>query len=327
MTTGSTSSSAFLVVRDSDPVPAAIKGASVAIGNFDGVHRGHRAVIDAAIAHAKKTDGPAIALTFEPHPRAYFQPSRPLFRLTPETEKLALVAAAGLSGAVVMRFDASLANKTASVFVTDILVKRLAIARAVAGADFHFGKDRHGTPDFLRAEGERSGFSVDLIAPLLFQGKAISSSEIRAALARGEAERARELLGYPWFIVGKVVEGDRRGRDLGFPTANIALDPAVTLAHGIYAVRVLANGKIHDAVASFGRRPTFGGGAPLLEVHIFDFSGDLYGKEITVAFLGWIRPELKFESARELVERMHADAGSARKILAGTGDLFPPIVG
>jgi len=325
MTSGPLSSSAFAVVRDNDPVPDGIKRASVAIGNFDGVHRGHRAVIDAAIAHAGKDGGPAIALTFEPHPRAYFQPDKPLFRITPEKSKLALLAAAGLDGAVVMSFGAALAKKTAEDFVVEVLVNRLAIARAVTGTDFHFGKDRRGTPDFLRAEGRRYGFAVDLIEPLLAGGKPVSSSEIRAALGRGEVERAGELLGYPWFVAGKVIHGDKRGRDLGFPTANIALDPAVTLAHGIYAVRVFAMGKIHDGVASFGRRPTFGDGAPLLEVHLFGFSADLYDEEIVVAFIGWIRPELKFDSVGDLVDKMKADAQGARETLARAGDMFPPI--
>jgi riboflavin kinase / FMN adenylyltransferase len=318
-------SSAFTVVRNGDPVPEPIKHAFVAIGNFDGVHRGHRAVIDAAIAHAKREARPAIALTFEPHPRAFFQPARPLFRLTPEPAKLKLLAAAGLNGAVVMTFDAVLAKVSAEDFVSDILLRRLAIAGAVAGADFHFGKGRRGTPAFLREEGERRGFAVDLVAPFVIDGKPVSSSAIREALSRGEVERARALLGYPWFVNGKVIHGDKRGHRLGFPTANIALDPAVALAHGIYAVRARAKGAVHDGVASFGQRPTFGGGLPLLEIHLFDFAGDLYGEEITVAFVAWIRPELKFDAADALIARMHEDARLAREKLAQAGAEFPPI--
>ena len=325
MTTRPPSPSAFTVVRNSDPVPEQIRGAFVAIGNFDGVHRGHRAVIDAAIAHARRDGRPAIALTFEPHPRAFFQPDRPLFRLTPEAAKLKLLAAAGLDGAVVMSFGAALAKVTADDFVAEILVRRLAIAGAVAGADFHFGKGRQGTPAFLREEGKLRGFAVDLIPPFLVDGKPVSSSAIRESLSRGEVERARELLGYPWFVGGKVVHGEARGRDLGFPTANIVLDPACTLAHGIYAVRVLAKGAIHDGVANFGRRPTFGGGAPLLEIYLFDFSGDLYGEEIAAAFIGWIRPELKFDAVGDLVQRMNEDSWLAREKLARAGDVFPPI--
>jgi riboflavin kinase / FMN adenylyltransferase len=327
MTTRPPSPSAFSVVRNGDPVPERITGAFVAIGNFDGVHRGHRAVIDAAIAHAKKDKRPAVALTFEPHPRAFFQPDRPLFRLTPEAAKLKLLAAAGLDGAVVMNFGAALAKVTAGDFVADILVRRLAIAGAVAGADFHFGKGRQGTPAFLRQEGKRLGFAVDLIPPFLVDGVPVSSSAIRDSLSRGEVERASALLGYPWFVSGKVAHGEARGRELGFPTANIALDPAATLAHGIYAVRVLAKGAIHDGVASFGRRPTFGEGAPLLEIYLFDFSGDLYDEEVAVAFFAWIRPELKFEAVGDLVQRMNEDSGLAREKLARTENVFPPITG
>ena len=327
MTTRPPSPSAFTVVRNGDPVPERITGAFVAIGNFDGVHRGHRAVIDAAIAHAKKDKRPAVALTFEPHPRAFFQPDRLLFRLTPEAAKLKLLAAAGLDGAVVMNFGAALAKVTAEDFVADILVRRLAISGAVAGADFHFGKGRQGTPVFLRQEGKRLGFAVDLIPPFLVDGAPVSSSAIRESLSRGEVERARALLGYPWFVRGKVTHGEARGRELGFPTANIALDPTITLAHGIYAVRVLAKGAIHDGVASFGRRPTFGEGAPLLEIYLFDFSGDLYDEEVAVAFFGWIRPELKFEAVGDLVQRMNQDSGLAREKLARAGGAFPPIAG
>jgi riboflavin kinase/FMN adenylyltransferase len=325
MTTRPPSPSAFTVVRNGDPVPERIRSAFVAIGNFDGVHRGHRAVIDAAIAHAKRDGKPAIALTFEPHPRAFFQPDRSLFRLTPEAAKLELLAAAGLDGAVVMTFGAALAKVSAEDFVADILVGRLAIAGAVAGADFHFGKGRQGTPAFLREESRRRGFAVDLIPPFLVDGKPVSSSEIRDFLSRGEVERAGALLGYPWFVEGEVIHGEARGRDLGFPTANIALDPACRLAHGIYAVRVLAKGAVHDGVASFGRRPTFGEGAPLLEIYLFDFSGDLYGEEVAAAFIGWIRPELKFEAVGDLVQRMNEDSRLARDKLARAGGVFPPI--
>jgi len=327
MTTRPPSPSAFTVVRNGDPVPERIRGAFVAIGNFDGVHRGHRAVIDAAVAHARKDGRPAIALTFEPHPRAFFQPDRPLFRLTPEAAKLKLLAAAGLDGAVVMSFGAALAKVTADDFVAEILVRRLAIAGAVAGADFHFGKGRQGTPAFLRQEGKRLGFAVDLIPPFLVDGTPVSSSVIRDSLSRGEVERAGALLGYPWFVGGKVIHGEARGRDLGFPTANIVLDPACTLAHGVYAVRALARGKIYDGVASFGRRPTFGEGAPLLEIYLFEFSGDLYDEEITAAFIGWIRPELKFDAVGDLAQRMNEDSALAREKLARAVGAFPPITG
>jgi riboflavin kinase/FMN adenylyltransferase len=324
MSTENSNQHAFTVTRDDDELPPRLRRAFVAIGNFDGVHRGHRVVIDQAVELAREDRRPAIALTFEPHPRAFFRQDQPLFRLTPEQEKLRLLAAAGLDGAVVMKFDAKLAGFTAENFVKEILVKRLSVLGIVVGADFHFGKRRQGTPAFLQEQGEQRGFEVSLVQPLLFRGNAVSSSAIREALGRGEVEESAKLLGYPWFVSGKVIPGEKRGRELGYPTANLALDPACGLAHGIYAVRVQVKGGIHDGVANFGRRPTFGNGAPLLEVFLFDFSGDLYDEEIDVVFAGWIRAEAKFDSAEALVRQMDADSAMARKILAKAGDLLPP---
>jgi len=306
----------FAVVRDGETVPARLKGGVVAIGNFDGVHRGHRAVIDEARARARVTSASAIALTFEPHPRLFFRPQEPLFRLTPERAKLRLFAAAGLEGAVVMRFGAELAALSADAFVADVLVGRLAITGVVVGADFHFGKDRAGTPEFLSAAGTRRGFMVTRVAQLMTAGKPLSSGLIRAALAEGDVPAATTLLGHPWFVEGTVIAGAKRGRELGVPTANIGLDPATDLKHGIYAVRVQRNGDNHDAVASFGRRPQFDNGAPLLEVFLFDFDADLYGQTLTVEFVALIRPEMKFDSVEALVAEMKRDSGKARAVLA-----------
>src|SRR5437868_9893406 len=315
----------FLVVRDDAPQVAHFNGAVAAIGNFDGVHRGHRAVIDLAVARAAAVGGPAIAITFEPHPRKVLRPSDPVFRLTDERSKLRLLAATGLSGALVLTFDANFAALTAKQFVARILVGRLGIRGATIGFDFHFGHERGGSPKFLAEQGERYGFSVETAPPLEDEGRPVSSSSIRAALADGRVVEAAELLGYPWFAAGPVVSGDKRGRDLGFPTANIALDPDCGLKHGIYAVRVGIGGLIRDGVASFGTRPTFDDGAPLLEVHVFDFSGDLYGSPRDVAFIGWIRAEAKFDSAAALVRRMDEDGRLARAALARAGDAFPPL--
>jgi len=315
----------FVVARDDSARGASFRGAVAAIGNFDGVHRGHRAVIEAALARAAALDGPAIAITFEPHPRKVLRPSDPVFRLTDETSKLRLLAATGLDGALVLTFDAAFAALTAEQFVARILVGRLGIRGATIGFDFHFGHERQGSPKFLAGEGERYGFSVETAPPLEDEGRPVSSSSIRAALSEGRVVEAAELLGYPWFASGAVRAGDRRGRDLGFPTANIALDPDCGLKHGIYAVRVGIGGLIRDGVASFGTRPTFDNGAPLLEVHIFDFSGDLYGAPLDVAFIGWIRPELKFDSVEALVKRMDNDARLAHAALGRAGDVFPPL--
>src|SRR5262245_9024426 len=316
----------FTVVRDGlhhDPGP--LRSAVVAIGNVEGVPRGHRVVIDKAVGLAHALRRPAAVLTFEPHPRAFFRPAEPVFRLSDETAKVRLLAGTALDGAIILHFDAELAGLAADDFVDKVLCRQLAIAGAVIGFDFHFGKGRTGTPEFLTAEGARRGFAVEIVPEVAERARRFSSGAVRTALTQGDVADAAELLGYPWFVSGEVRRGDRRGRDLGFPTANLVLDPGCRLRHGIYAVRVDVGGKRYDGVASFGRRPTFDNGAVLLEVFLFDFAGDLYGKTIDVAFIGWIRPELKFASAADLISRMNDDAREARAILAKARDVFPPI--
>jgi riboflavin kinase/FMN adenylyltransferase len=315
----------FVVVRGEAPGDHALDGAVVAIGNFDGVHRGHRAVIAAALARAKALGRKAAALTFEPHPRSFFRPNEPLFRLTDERAKLRLLAATGLGGAIVLRFDAALAGLSAQDFVARILVGRFAVAGVAIGFDFHFGLNRAGSPDYLAAQGAKLGFAVDVVLRFEDAGRPVRSGPIRAALAAGRVTEANELLGYPWFVSAEVVHGDKRGRDLGYPTANLRLDPGCGLKHGIYAVRVGAGGRRYDGVASFGRRPMFDQGTVLLEAFLFDFSGDLYGEVIDVAFIDWIRPELKFDSVEELVRRMNEDARLARAALAAAPDAFPKL--
>src|SRR5579864_8793291 len=314
----------FRVVRDVAPDDA-LRGAVVAIGNFDGVHRGHRAVIGAAVARAKALGRPAAALTFEPHPRAFFNPNEPLFRLTDEAGKLRLLAGTGLDGAIVLTFDAALAKLTAEEFVRRILVDRFAVSGAVIGFNFHFGMSRAGSPDFLAAEGKKCGFAVDVVPPFEDNGRPVSSGPIREALIAGRVEEAAEFLGYPWFVTGEVVHGDKRGRELGFPTANLVLDASCGLRHGIYAVRAGIGGRRYDGVASFGRRPMFDSGVVLLEVFLFDFSGDLYGRTLDIAVIAWIRPEFKFDSIDELIHRMDEDCRIARIALRRAGDVFPPL--
>jgi riboflavin kinase/FMN adenylyltransferase len=318
------STKSFLVVRDVAPDDA-LRGAVVAIGNFDGVHRGHRAVIGTALDRAKALGRPAAALTFEPHPRAFFHPDEPLFRLTGAAEKLRLLAATGLDGAIVLSFDAALARLTAEQFVTQILVERFAVSGAVIGFNFHFGMNRAGSPQFLTAEGRRHGFVVDVVPRFEDNGRPVSSGPIRGALAAGRVGEAAELLGFPWFVSGVVMHGDKRGRDLGFPTANIVLDANCGLRHGIYAVRAAVGGRRYDGVASFGRRPMFDNGAVLLEAHLFGFGGDLYGQGIDVAFIDWIREEAVFDSVEQLVRQMNDDSRRAQAALQRAGDVFPPI--
>jgi riboflavin kinase/FMN adenylyltransferase len=323
----------FTVVRGdishAAPGDEALRGAVVAIGNFEGVHRGHRAVIDAALARARALGRKAVVLTFEPHPRAVFKPDEPVFRLSDEAAKLRLLAMTGLDGAIVMRFDAALAGLSAEDFVQRILIERFAVAAVVVGFDFHFGRGRAGSPEFLAAAGRRHGFAVDIVPPFSDGGTRISSGAIRTALAAGDVEQAAGLLGYPWFLSGEVVHGDKRGRTLGFPTANLRVDPACGLKHGIYAVRAAlperAGDARHDGVASFGRRPMFDTGVVLLEVFLFDFQGDVYGRTLDVAFIHWIRPELAFDTVEDLVRRMNEDCGLARAALARAPDAFPPV--
>ena len=314
----------FRVVRDG-MADDSLRGAVVAIGNFDGVHRGHRAVIAAALARARAAGKKAVALTFEPHPRAFFRPGETLFRLTDEPAKLRLLAAAGLDGAIVLTFDAALAGLSAADFIARVLVERFAISGAVIGFNFHFGKGRLGTPDLLVAEGRKFGFTVDVVPPFEEDGRAVSSGPIRAALQAGDVAAAADLLGYPWFVSSVVRHGDKRGREFGFPTANLDVPAGIGLRHGIYAVRVGVGGRRYDGVASFGRRPMFDNGAVLLEVFLFDFSGDLYGKSVDVAFIGWIRDQETFPSTSALIARMKEDSRLARAALAAAGDLFPPI--
>ena len=319
------SAKVFTVVRGgADAIDAdALAGAVVAIGNFDGVHRGHRAVIGAARARAEKLGRKTAALTFTPHPRAFFRPQEALFQLSSERDKLRLLAATGLDGAIVMRFDAALAATSAEEFIARILVGRLGIGGAAIGFDFHFGKNRTGSPAFLAAQGARLGFAVDIVPPLEDEGRPVSSGAVRTALSQGRVVEAMELLGAPWFVSGEVIHGDKRGRELGFPTANLRLDSACGLKHGIYAVRVAIGGKRYDGVASFGRRPMFGDGAPLLEVYLFHFGGELYGERIDVAFIGWLRHEQKFETIEHLKQAMLADAAQARGALDRAGEAFP----
>ncbi len=313
------------LTRAALPSDHALDGAVVAIGNFEGVHRGHRAVINVALARGRALTRKTAVLTFEPHPRAVFNADEPVFRLTDETAKVRLLASTGLDGVILMRFDAALAALSAEDFVRKILIERFAVAGVVVGFDFHFGKGRAGSPAFLDEQGRARGFAVDVVPEVKDATRRFSSGAIRAALTAGDVGDAAALLGYPWFISGPVIHGEKRGRDLGYPTANLRLDPGCGLRHGIYAVRVGAGGRRYGGVASFGRRPTFDNGAPLLEIFRFDFAGDLYGKVLDVAFIGWIRAEEKFASVDDLVRRMNDDSDRARVLLAKAGDVFPPL--
>src|SRR5271169_5346797 len=316
----------FIVIRDTTPAAAIPRGAVVAMGNFDGVHLGHRAVIAAALEMGRIHGKPALALTFEPHPRSFFSPNTPQFRLSDEAAKLRLLAGTGLAGAVIMKFDKARAGTTAQDFIHHDLIGRLGISGIAVGYDFHFGKGRVGSPSLLVNEAPRLGIEVDVQPHVDIEERPVSSSAIRMALAEGQIADATAMLGgSPWFVSGEVIHGEKRGRDLGYPTANIRLDKNCGLRHGIYAVRVGRGQKRYDGVASFGRRPTFDNGAPLLEVFLFDFTGDLYGATLDIAFIGFIREELKFDGVDALVAQMNDDSARARAALATAPGVFPKL--
>ncbi|WP_027143219.1 bifunctional riboflavin kinase/FAD synthetase [Mesorhizobium sp. WSM3626] len=315
---------AFQHLTTTGPLPADLRGGVVAIGNFDGVHRGHQAVLERALAEATRRGVPALVLTFEPHPRTVFRPDLPLFVLTPPPMKARLLSLLGFAALVEQPFTRDFASLSAEAFVTDVLERTLGISHAVTGFDFHFGKDRQGGPAYLMAAGERQGFGVTLVDAFRDEGaEVVSSSRIRALLCEGEVAGAAGLLGYRFTVESEVVGGQQLGRTLGFPTANMRLPAEATLKEGIYAVRFRReDGTLHDGVASFGRRPTVDdNGAPLLETFVFDFSGDLYGETCGVSFFGFLRSEIKFDGLDALVVQMKRDEAEARALLGGVKPL------
>lgn len=314
---------AFQRCAGADTLPAALAGGVVAIGNFDGVHRGHQAVL----SHALEVAGgriPALVLTFEPHPRSVFRPDIPLFRLTPPPVKARVLSAFGFDAVVEQPFTRAFAQLSPERFVAEVLVDGLRAAHVVTGFDFHYGKDRGGTPGTLAEAGRRHGFAVSVVDAFSDEGgEVVSSSRIRALLRTGQVAEAAGLLGYRYTVEATVEEGKKLGRQLGFPTANMALPADTALAHGIYAVRFRrADGTLYDGVASFGRRPTVDeDGAPLLETYLFDFEGDLYGETCAVSFFGHLRGEEKFDGLDALVARMRRDEEEARALLSGVKPL------
>lgn len=312
-----TPSSEFHIAESLEGFPASLKGGVVAIGNFDGVHRGHRAVLDAALGLGRGTHHPVFAMSFEPHPRSVFNPAKPVFRLTPPPLKTEMLRVCGLDGALILPFTKDFAAVEANAFVQDILIDTLGISHAVTGYDFHFGRARQGTPDYLRAAGAEHGFGVTIVQREEDENAdVISSSRIRDNLATGDMAEANALLGYRWFFESQVQHGDKRGRDLGYPTANLRMPEDCPLLQGIYAVKVRVGDDWYGGVASYGRRPTFDNGAALFEVYLFDFKGDLYGKTLRVHVVSYLRGEAKFDSADALVTQMDRDSEEARAALA-----------
>ncbi len=301
------------------PLPAQFRRGVVAVGNFDGVHRGHQAVLECALAEAKAASVPALVLTFEPHPRTVFRPDIALPRITPAPIKARLVRLLGFDAIVEQAFTRDFAGRTADQFIDDVLLGQLDISHVVTGFDFHFGKNRRGDPAFLVAAARQRGFAVTQVEAVGDEGgEIVSSSRIRPLLANGDVAAATGLLGYRFTVEGEVVHGKKLGRTLGFPTANMALPEPEILRHGIYAVRLRrADGTLFDGVASYGRRPTVeSAGLPLLETYVFDFDGDLYGEICDVSFFGFLRGEEKFDSLDALLDQMTRDKDEARALLS-----------
>ena len=302
-------------------LPPDARGAAVAIGNFDGVHLGHQAVIEAAVQKARVLDVPAAVLTFEPHPRMLFKPDSEPFRLTPLRPKAHAIEALGVDIIVVLAFDHALSQKSAEDFVDDVLMIGMAATHVVVGADFVFGHDRLGTVDRLIEMGGRARFAVTALSPVAGpDGTIYSSTAVRQALKSGEPHRAAALLGRAWEIEGRVEHGDERGRQLGFPTANLGLGDYLRPAFGVYAVEAgidLGAATVwHPGVANLGRRPTVAGQIERLEVHLFNFDADLYGRHLRVRLIEFLRPEKKFDGLDALRAQIAQDSARAREILA-----------
>jgi riboflavin kinase / FMN adenylyltransferase len=305
-------------------LPEALRGGVVAIGNFDGVHRGHQAVLARALEEADKRGVAALVMTFEPHPRTVFSPGKPLFRITPAPLKARLIEALGFRSVVEYPFDRSFADRSAEDFITSILQDWLQATHVVTGFDFHFGKGREGGPAFLMEAGKRRGFDVTLVDAFRDEGaEVISSTRIREMLSAGDVAAAAGLLGFRYTVEAEVCHGRKLGRTLGFPTANMELPLENALKPGIYAVRYRRpDGRLHDGVASYGFRPTVtSNGRALLETFLFDFEGDLYGEVASVSLFGFLRPELKFDGLDPLVEQMKRDKEEARALLSGVRPL------
>lgn len=328
---GPKAAASMRLFRHYTEVPVEARGAVVALGNFDGVHRGHQAVLGEAARVARELDTARAALTFEPHPREFFRPDQPSFRLTPFRIKVRVLEAIGLDYLFVLHFDASLAQKSAEAFVVEALGEGLEAAHVVVGYDFVFGHGRRGNTALLRDLAGPQGVGVTEVAPAVSEtGEVFSSTRIREHLRAGEPLKAGILLGRPWEVEGRVEHGDARGRLLGFPTANLPLGEYMQPALGVYAIRAgidEGQGTVwRDGVANIGRRPTIGGEHVLVEAHLFDFSGDLYGRHLRVALIGFLRGEKKFDGLESLKAQIAADGQQARALLAAYAGPAPGTV-
>jgi riboflavin kinase/FMN adenylyltransferase len=300
-----------------NPIPEQLRGSVLALGNFDGFHLGHQAVVSRAIALGFHQRRPVIVATFDPHPVSFFKPDVPPFRLTSLDQRQQLFGHAGADAMLVFRFDKPLAVTSAEDFVADSLARQLGVSAVVTGTDFTFGRGKKGNAGTLRDLGAAQDIEAEAVAPVIIDGEPVSSSRIREALSAGDTATATHLLSRDFAIEGVVQPGDQRGRELGYPTANLELGDYQRPKYGIYAVRVtLDDGSEHPGVASLGIRPTFEPAKELLEAHLFGFDGDLYGRRIEVALHAFIRDEKKFDDVEALAGQMRDDEAAARKLLA-----------
>jgi riboflavin kinase/FMN adenylyltransferase len=308
---------AIVRIEGDAPVPAELAGGIVALGNFDGFHLGHQAVVGAAVVRARAEGRPALVATFDPHPVRHFRPDAPPFRLTTLDQRERLFAAAGADAMVVFRFDARLAALTAEEFVAERLVGALRVGGVVTGEDFTFGRAKGGNVAGLAEAGERHGFSAQAVGPVTRDGEAVSSSRIRNALRAGDPGGAARLLTRPFAIEGVVQHGDKVGRTIGYPTANLDMGKYLRPAYGIYAVRGrLPGGRVLNGAANLGVRPQFEPPKELLEPYFFDFDGDLYGQRIEVELVEYLRSEARFDGLEALITQMNEDCARARVILS-----------
>lgn len=294
----------------------ALPAPCVTIGNFDGVHRGHQALVAAAVGRARAAQGKAVVLTFDPHPARVLAPERELAALTTPAQKAELLAALGVDVVAVLPFTAELARRSAVDFAREVLAEAIGARHVVVGRSFRFGHRQEGDAAALARLGDALGFGVEALDAVLDEGRPVSSSRIRDALAAGDVARAAALLGRAYFVDGTVVEGDRRGRTIGFPTANVEPDGGILPARGVYAGRCrLPDGGARTAVVNVGQRPTFGGGSVRIEAHLLDFDGELYGHRLRLAFTSWLRDERRFDGAGALAAQIREDAARARLLV------------
>ncbi|MEM1139380.1 MAG: bifunctional riboflavin kinase/FAD synthetase [Pseudomonadota bacterium] len=319
------------VIQDFTTIDPVFRGAVLAIGNFDGVHRGHKQVIDVARERADYFGVPVGVLTFEPHPQEFFRPEKASFRLTPLEAKARIMHRIGVDVLFAAPFNQGMASTSPQHFIDSVLLRDLATIHVVAGYDFHFGHKRAGDPAVLAYMGEMEGLGVTIVDRVVDDGdpaRTNSSTEIRDFLRGGKPKDAARLLGHPWFIEQRVEAGDARGRGLGFPTANLSLSGLVEPAHGVYAVRVTLPGpaayqpgQVVEGIANLGPQPTFGSDEVRLEAFLFDFEGDLYGKHLTVELIDYVRPVQKFDGPDALKAQIAKDIETARaQLAAATGD-------